>query len=103
MIDFGAILAGLKLAEFAYTKAKDTLTKRQKAKIVQQAERLVRIANEDELRQFDTEDRRRVLTFKTSAVAKRAPRAGGFARKKRAVTVAVRKKGIKKSAPLKKR
>ena len=60
MIDFGAILSSLKLAEFAYGKIKGRLTKKQRSEIVKQAEHLIQVANADQIRKYDTAERQNI-------------------------------------------
>ena len=53
-------MASLKLAEFAYGQIKRKLSKKQRNEIVRQAERLIQVASLDEIRKYDTRERRKI-------------------------------------------
>ena len=67
MIDVAAILSSLKLIEFGYTQLKGKLTKKQRAEIVKQAERLVTIATAEDIQRYDTPQRQQIRTMSASA------------------------------------
>jgi hypothetical protein len=74
-------LASLKLAEFGFERIKERLSKKQKDQFARQAQHLVQAASMEDIRKYDTSERRRISGLTVPAGKRKARPKVGAAKK----------------------